>query len=140
MTPHRGLVVDDAATVRLYHRKLLADAGWLTEEAGNGLEALEHVQSQDATAQFALYVVDVNMPKMDGYRFVRALRQLERRHQAPVVMVSTEAQAQDQQGALDAGANASLVKPARPGALVLTAALVLADRAQALDAARKVTA
>ena len=37
----RVLVIDDAATVRMYHRKMLGDAGWHVEEAINGLEALE---------------------------------------------------------------------------------------------------
>lgn len=140
MNTHRILVIDDAATVRLYHRKLLSEAGWQTEEASNGLEGLEQVQAQDDTLAYQLYVVDINMPRMDGYRFVRELRKLAPRHQAPVVMVSTEAQSHDLQGALDAGANAYLVKPARPGALVLTAALLLGDRTQAARAARKVTA
>jgi two-component system chemotaxis response regulator CheY len=130
------LVVDDAATVRLYHRKMLGDAGWHVEEAGNGLEALEKVSARGAGDRFDLYVVDINMPKMDGYTFVRELRRLDAALQAPVMMVSTEAQAQDASAALDAGANAYLVKPARPAELVLTAALLLGDRPAAERAAR----
>ena len=136
----RILVIDDAATVRLYHRKLLADAGWHTEEAVNGLEALEQVQAQGDDLSFQLYVVDVNMPCMDGLRFVRELRRLAPRHQAPVVMVSTEAQPHDARAALDAGANTYLVKPARPGVLKLTAALLLGDRAAALKAGKEIAA
>jgi len=133
----RILVIDDAAMVRTYHRKLLAGAGWQIDEAGNGVEGLEHVQAQGDDEAFDLYVVDINMPKMDGYRFVRELRRLPLRHQAPVVMVSTEAQLQDLRAALDAGANAYLIKPARPDALVLTAALLMGDRDAALAAALK---
>lgn len=132
------LVVDDAATVRMYHRKVLGDAGWHIEEACNGVEALERVQAQDDDSAFDLYVVDVNMPRMDGYSFVRALRQLDARHQSPVVMVSTEAQSQDTRSAFDAGANAYVVKPARPADLVLNAALLLGDRSAALKAAAEV--
>jgi len=132
---YRILVVDDAATVRMYHRKLLSDAGWHTEEALNGVEALECVHAQESDEAFDLYVVDVNMPRMDGYSFVRELRRLELRHQAPVVMVSTEAQRQDVDAALDAGANGYLVKPAQPLDLVLSAALLLGDR----EAARAAT-
>jgi len=132
MNMYRILVVDDAATVRMYHRKLLSDAGWQTEEALNGVEALERVHAQEGDEAFDLYVVDVNMPRMDGYSFVRELRRLAPRHQAPVMMVSTEAQRQDIDAALDAGANGYLVKPARPLELVLSAALLLGDR----DAAR----
>jgi two-component system chemotaxis response regulator CheY len=138
MTARKILVVDDAATVRMYHRKILGDAGWQTEEASNGVEALERVHAQDDDSAFDLYVVDVNMPRMDGYSFLRELRRLAARHQAPVVMVSTEAGGQDASAAFDAGANGYLVKPARPLELALTAALLLGDRPAALKAAQGV--
>jgi len=132
---NRILVVDDAATVRMYHRKLLGDAGWHVDEASNGVEALELVHAQGDANAFDLYVVDVNMPRMDGYSFVRELRKLDARHQAPVVMVSTEAASHDASAAFDAGANGYLIKPARPPDLVLTAALLLGDRTAALKSA-----
>ena len=134
------LVIDDAATVRLYHRKMLSDAGWSIEEAVNGVEALEKVMNQPKDKPFDLYVVDVNMPKMDGYTFVRELRRMAQVRQAPVMMVSTEAQFQDSQAAFEAGANCYLVKPARPQELVLTAALLLGDGPVALKAAEGVRA
>jgi two-component system chemotaxis response regulator CheY len=140
MTTHRILVVDDAATVRMYHRKILGDAGWHIEEASNGVEALERVHAQDDAEVFDLYVVDVNMPRMDGYGFVRELRKLDARHQAPVAMVSTEAASHDASAAFDAGANGYLIKPARPPELVLTAALLLGNRAAALKAGAGVKA
>lgn len=136
----RILVVDDAATVRMYHRKILSDAGWMTAEAINGVEALEHVHQQAGDEAFDLYVVDVNMPRMDGYAFVRELRKLDARHQAPVMMVSTEARSQDASSAFDAGANCYVVKPARPAEMLLTAALLLGDRDGALKAAQGVKA
>lgn len=129
---YRILVIDDAATVRMYHRKLFADAGWSTEESINGLEALERVRGQVETAAFDLYVVDINMPKMDGYAFVRELRMDASVRQVPVLMVSTEAQGADRKKAFDAGANCYLIKPAKPHDLVLAAALLLGDA----DAAR----
>lgn len=132
----RILVIDDAVTVRMYHRKMLADAGWGVEEAANGLEALEKLMAAGSgDPHFDLYVVDVNMPKMDGYSFVRAMRRAGHVRAAPVLMVSTEAQAADARAALDAGANAYLVKPARPQQLVLTAALLMGDAPAARRAA-----
>ena len=121
------LVVDDAATVRMYHRKILGDAGWQTAEACNGVEALEAVQAADQP--FDLFVVDINMPRMDGYTFVRELRRLPAELQAPVVMVSTEAKAHDATAGFDAGVNCYLVKPSRPHELVVSVALLLGDRA-----------
>jgi two-component system chemotaxis response regulator CheY len=133
----RILVIDDAATVRMYHRKILGDAGWHTEEATNGVEALERVQMQADTEAFDLYVVDINMPRMDGYSFVRELRKLGAQHQAPVLMVSTEAKTADASAAFEAGANSYLVKPSRPHELVLSAALLVGDAAAAGLAAKQ---
>jgi two-component system, chemotaxis family, chemotaxis protein CheY len=136
-TLNRILVVDDAATVRMYHRKILGDVGWQTDEASNGVEALERIHAQTSDSAFDLYVVDINMPRMDGYSFVRELRKLGTRHQAPVLMVSTEAKSADANCASEAGANSYLVKPSRPNDLVLSAALLLGDHTAAGRAARQ---
>lgn len=133
---YRILVIDDAATVRMYHRKLFADAGWLTQESINGLEALERIRGAAPVEAFDLYVVDINMPKMDGYAFVRELRADAEIRQVPVLMVSTESQGADRHKALDAGANCYLIKPARPQELVLAAALLLGDAGAARLAAQ----
>lgn len=107
------LVVDDAATVRLYYRNILEPAGYGVEEAMNGIEALEKALQQS----FDLYLVDLNMPKMDGYTFVRELRGRELK-QVPVVMISTEAQQRDKGEAFQAGANIYLIKPVKPDELL----------------------
>jgi two-component system chemotaxis response regulator CheY len=101
------LVVDDAATVRMYHTRLLSDAGFETAEAANGLEAVEAA----LTTPFDLFVVDVNMPKMDGYSCVATLRSETVGSAAPVVMISTEDRPGDADRAYAAGANLYLVKP-----------------------------
>lgn len=132
---NKVLIVDDAATVRMYHRKMLGDAGWEIDEAINGLEALEKVMNQPPDAPFDLFVVDINMPRMDGYVFVKELRRLGDIAQAPVMMVSTESKTQDATAARDAGANSYLVKPAKPQELVLTAALLMGDLQAAQTAA-----
>lgn len=109
----RILVIDDAATVRLYHRGILEAAGFAVSEAVNGLEALERV----AESPFDLYLVDINMPKLDGYGFLRELRGKDI-PQAPAIMVSTEAAANDQKLAYVSGANLYLIKPVRPERLL----------------------
>jgi two-component system, chemotaxis family, chemotaxis protein CheY len=105
----RILIVDDAATVRLFHRTILEAEGHQVSEAVNGVEALEKALE----TPFDLYVVDVNMPKLDGYGFLRELR-AQGGAQAPAIMISTEAKADDHTRAYAAGANAYLVKPVRP--------------------------
>ena len=108
------LVVDDAATVRLYHSNLLASAGFEVSEATNGLEAVESAMTTD----FDLFLVDVNMPTMDGYACVRTLRGESVATTAPIVMISTEDQTEDADRAYAAGANLYMVKPVNGDRLV----------------------
>jgi two-component system chemotaxis response regulator CheY len=117
------LIVDDAATVRMYHRSILEGAGYAVDEAVNGIEALEKALS----ATYDLYLVDVNMPKLDGYSFVRELRAHADIAQAPAVMVSTEAKPSDQAKAYLAGANLYLIKPTRPDVLLGHVRLLLGE-------------
>lgn len=135
---NRILVVDDAMTVRMYHGKVLADGGFEVHEAANGVEALEKIATQPADAPFDLFVVDVNMPKMDGYSFVRELRRLAEVPQVPVMMVSTEAQARDASAGFDAGANAYFVKPVPRPQLLAAAAVLLGDAQTARTAAARI--
>jgi len=118
----RVLIVDDAATVRMYHRSILESAGYMVEEAWNGIEALEKALE----APFDLYIVDINMPKLDGYGFLRELRQQEIAQQ-PAIMVSTEAAAGDEKAAYQAGANGYLIKPVRQPQLLHHVHLMLGE-------------
>ena len=68
--PKTVLVIDDASLVRLYYRATLEAAGFRVEEALNGLEALEKLPGLVPD----LLIVDVNMPQMDGFSFLRTLR------------------------------------------------------------------
>ena len=114
------LVIDDAATVRLYHRNILEAQGWAVDEAANGLEALEKALCE----RYDLFVVDVNMPKVDGYAFLQQFRQ-EPVPQAPAIMVSTESQPADEARAFRAGANLYMVKPSRPELLAGVCGLMM---------------
>jgi two-component system chemotaxis response regulator CheY len=88
----RVLVVDDASLVRMYYRDALERAGYEVDEALNGLEALEKLLAQPAD----LLIVDVNMPQMDGFTFLKALRAQEGPVAGtPALVISTEAKAQD---------------------------------------------
>lgn len=108
------LVVDDAATVRMYHQKILSEAGFQVDEAINGLEALEKA----INTNYDLYIVDINMPKLDGYSFVKQLRAFKHIKQSPVIMVTTESGEKDRELAYRVGANFYLVKPVKPDELL----------------------
>ncbi|MDO9140820.1 MAG: response regulator [Methylobacter sp.] len=114
------LVVDDAATVRLYHRNILESAGYEVDEAVNGIEAMEKALQ----TPFDLYVVDINMPKLDGYGFLREIRSQDIT-QVPAIMVSTEAESNDRQRAYRSGANLYLIKPVKPEGLLTYIRLLL---------------
>ncbi|MDQ0395525.1 response regulator [Labrys monachus] len=124
MTPDgkaRILVVDDASLVRLYYRDILEKAGFAVDEALNGIEALERLLLDPAD----LVIVDVNMPRMDGLSFLRALRERDLPlASTPALVTSTEAAPQDAAAASAAGANFYLVKPVTPEVLARHAALL----------------
>lgn len=120
VTQTRVLVVDDAPTVRLYHTRVLSDAGFAVDEAANGLEAVEAALS----TPFDLFVVDVNMPKMNGYACVESLRGETVGSSAPVLMISTEDRPVDADRAYAAGANLYLVKPVAADRLVRMATML----------------
>jgi len=114
------IVVDDAVTVRMYHRKLMEDIGFEVDEAENGLEALERALQ----TPYALCLVDVNMPKMDGYRFVEELRSHPDLMAVPVIMISTEESERDREKAYMIGANYYVVKPVKGEELQACAVLL----------------
>jgi two-component system, chemotaxis family, chemotaxis protein CheY len=91
----RILIVDDSSLVRLYYRDALEKSGFEVEQAINGL-----------------LIVDVNMPRMDGLSFVRALRRRAADVATlPALIITTEDGEQDRADARAAGANFYLVKP-----------------------------
>ena len=111
----RILVVDNSSLVRLYYRSTLEKAGFKVEQAINGIEALERILSQP----FDLVIVDVNMPRMDGFTFLRSLRCGPNDVASlPALVVSTESEMQDVAKAWASGANFYLVKPVAEAELV----------------------
>src|SRR4029079_12799564 len=91
-TKKRVMVIDDAALVRLYYRGALEHAGFQVDEALNGLEALEKLLKTPV----ALLIVDVNMPQMDGFTFIEAVRRQQMPlASTPALITSTEDGPQD---------------------------------------------
>jgi len=104
------MVVDDSKTVRNYHGAILKSMGMEIIEAGNGMEALE----KSLYSKVDLYLVDVNMPIMDGYSFVKDLRKQESNKLVPVIMVTTQAKDEYKLNAYSVGANLFETKPIKP--------------------------
>ena len=106
----RILVVDDGITMRMFYRAILEAAGFEVEEAVNGVEGVERAM----TGSFDLLVVDINMPKMDGYQVIRTVREDAALWRVPIITISTEDKEKDALKAYAAGANFYLTKPVRP--------------------------
>jgi two-component system chemotaxis response regulator CheY len=115
------LVIDDATVVRLYYRQILEAEGYRVEEAINGFEGLEKAM----LGRFDLCIVDVNMPVMDGFAFLHALRAEPAICCIPALTTTTESGADDHRAALQAGANFFLVKPVGREQLAAAAAALL---------------
>jgi two-component system chemotaxis response regulator CheY len=118
----RVLIVDDSLTVRLFLRQALESLGQVEVlEAQNGVEGLEKA----LLSPIDLFLVDVNMPKMDGYTFVREVRRRPQLQAIPIIVATTEDQPADRERAFAVGANMHLAKPLSPEALKTAAQLLL---------------
>ncbi len=107
------MVIDDSKTVRNYHGSMLKSMGLNVLEAENGMEALE--KSLDENVE--LYLVDVNMPVMDGYSFIQDLRKQDKNKTVPVIMITTQLKEEDKINAYKVGANLFETKPIKPDRL-----------------------
>ncbi len=101
------LVVDDCATTRKLLTLYLKSKGYEVVTAENGLDALEKVGKESVN----LVLSDLNMPYMDGIELVRNLRANPDTAELPVVMVTTEADPEEKEKAMKAGANGYMIKP-----------------------------
>ncbi len=109
-----ALVVDDSEIVRKIMSNLVRKLNFEPVEAVDGLDAIEKSLEHDVK----LFVVDINMPGLDGISFIKRLRKTSRYREAPVVVVSTEASEKDMQIAFDSGADLYFVKPVKVDAFL----------------------
>ena len=108
------LVVDDSVTIRQMLSFTLKEAGFAVVEAGDGQEGLERLAGQ----RIDLIVTDLNMPRLDGIGFIRALRGQPASKHTPVLMLTTESQEARRQEGRSAGATGWIVKPFHPDKLL----------------------
>ncbi|NND92649.1 MAG: response regulator [Granulosicoccus sp.] len=103
-----ALIIDDSRAMRAILKRVLTQAGFRTSEAANGQEGLDRLTEHD---DIAIALVDWNMPVMNGYEFVKAVRADDANHHIWLMMVTTETEMSRVVKAMAAGANEYVMKP-----------------------------
>jgi two-component system, chemotaxis family, sensor kinase CheA len=100
------LIVDDSLTTRMLEQSILESAGYEVEVATSGEEALAKARGR----QYGLFLVDVEMPGMDGFEFVARTRADARLGNVPAILVTSRNAPEDRRRGEEAGARAYIVK------------------------------
>jgi two-component system, chemotaxis family, sensor kinase CheA len=100
------LVIDDSLTTRMLEQSILESAGYEVDVATSGEEALERARER----RYALFLVDVEMPGMDGFSFIERSRAEPILRDIPAVLVTSRSSPEDRQRGKDVGAKAYIVK------------------------------
>lgn len=108
------LAVDDSRTMREMVAFTLKNAGFAVTEAVDGKDGLDKAKA----GKFDLVITDINMPNMDGFQLVRALRGEASYKMTPILVLTTEADEAKKNEGKSAGATGWLVKPFNPEKLL----------------------
>ena len=100
------LVIDDSLTTRMLEQSILESAGYEVELAISGEEALEQARKR----RYALFLVDVEMPGMDGFTFIERTRADPVLREIPAILVTSRASPEDRGRGQRVGASAYIVK------------------------------
>ncbi len=110
------LVVEDSVTQREMIEDLLKGSGLNVKTAGDGVEALDQIQDSCPD----IVVMDIVMPRMNGYELCRRIKTDPKTERVPVVMCSSKGEEFDRYWGMKQGADAYIAKPFQPQELVGT--------------------
>lgn len=110
------LAVDDSRTIRDMLNLTLNQAGFNTQLADDGVHGIEVLDAMSPPPD--VIITDINMPRMDGFGFIEAVRKIEKYRTIPILVLTTESAAELKQRARDAGATGWIVKPFEPKKLI----------------------
>lgn len=108
------LTIDDSRTMRDMLRLALAEAGFEIVQAVDGIDGLEALQRCTPD----VIVTDINMPRMDGFGLIKAVRSDDKWRGVPILVLTTESDDAKKQLARQSGATGWIVKPFNPVKLV----------------------
>ncbi len=115
------LIVDDSASLRQVVNIALSSAGYEVIEACDGVDALSKLDGR----KVHLIISDVNMPNMDGIELVRQVKNKADYKFTPIIMLTTESQAEKKAEGQAAGARAWVVKPFQPAQMLAAVAKLM---------------
>ena len=127
------LVVEDYHDAREMYAAYLSFSGYRVAEATNGLEAIEKTMELMPD----IILMDLALPRMDGWEATRRLKMDERTRHIPIVALTGHALAGHAEGARQAGCDAFVTKPCLPDALVAEIERMLALRPHAENGRKK---
>ncbi len=108
------LTVDDLRTMRDMLKLALVDAGYRVVQAVDGLHGLNVLEQESPQ----VIITDINMPKLDGFGSIEGVRRSDRFRATPILVLTTESDAEKKNRARNAGATGWIVKPFDPIKLV----------------------
>lgn len=111
------LVVDDSPTVVKFLSFSLKGKGYDVLTARDGMDALEKMSNLNKNVD--LIITDLNMPNLDGFGLIEAVRESREHQETPIIILSSEEGEKDRERGISAGASSYLVKPFK-SALLLT--------------------
>ena len=113
------MCVDDSKSMRLIIKKTL-EKNFNLIEAENGRDALGKLNDLESSGgqSISLFLVDVNMPVMDGFEFVKELRTDEKYNNVPILMLTSESSSRKKLTGKELGVSGWVVKPFDPGSLI----------------------
>ena len=107
----KALAADDSRSMCAMHKAILTDLGFEAFVAPNGQEAYDFIEQGE---DFDIIVTDMNMPVMDGMELVGKIRNTPGFEDTPIIMVTTESEASQQNLAEKTGVSAFITKPFKP--------------------------
>jgi two-component system chemotaxis response regulator CheY len=111
------LIIDDSPTIRISVEFAIKNLGYKSQQAENGVDALEKVKEIDEKGgEIALCITDINMPQMDGITFINEFRKVNKF--TPIIVLTTESEDNKIQEGKNAGASGWIVKPFQPADLL----------------------
>ena len=110
------LVVDDSPTVVKFLSFSLKGKGYDVLTARDGMDALEKMSNLEKNVD--LIITDLNMPNLDGYGLIEAVRESQEHQETPIIILSSEEGVEDRERGITAGASSYLVKPFKSALLL----------------------